>query len=245
MIPAWNGLQTMGAIGAGRPIEFGLVAISLLATGTMVVFIFALYQNPGYLRIPKHLRQLALGAAIILTMIVTWGLSQWIGSLVAYLSALKAVNWGPGGATAWTVARDPRTIFQVSTLLSEISDFGFILLLVSFFRQDQDDVDTSVASSSMLRTVTKTTLIIWGLWLGFNLIRGMLTPYIYLQMRNFAAQARQAPPPAIDLVAGMLTAILLAACFFIAPYIVHKSLALAPKEDTGVVPLHEESPEPN
>jgi hypothetical protein len=91
--------------------------------------------------------------------------------------------------------------------------------------------------------VTKTTLIVWGLWLGFNLLRGVLTPYIYLQMRNFAAQTRRPPPPAIDLVAGMLTAILLAACFFIAPYIVHKSLAPAPKENTDAEPVQEESPE--
>ena len=233
----------MGAIGSARPLEFGVLAVSLLATATMPVFVFALYQNPGTLRFSKHLRLLALGTAIVLTLLVTWGLPSWIRSLAAYLSALQMLD--KGVVTVSNLARDPRTIFHVSTLLTVISNFGLVLLLISIFRQGDDQPDNDIAVSGTLRVVTKTTVIVWGLWLGFNLIRGILTPYIYLQVQNYAAQAHRSPPPAIALVEEMLGAILLAACFFILPYIVYKSLVASPKEVDSALAAPEGSPEPN
>jgi hypothetical protein len=219
------------------------LAVSLLATATMPVFVFALYRNPGNLHFSRHLRWLALSAAIALTLLVALGLPPWIRSLAAYLSALQRLN--PGVVTFSTLARDPRTIFHVSTLLTEISNLGLVLLLMSIFRQVEDQPDNGVAISRFFRTVTKTTLTVWGLWLGFNLIRGILTPYIYLQVRNYAAQAHQLPPPPIDLVAGMTSAILLTACLFTPPYVVYKSLPPLPKENEVLLPGQEESPEPN
>jgi hypothetical protein len=245
LIPFWNLLRTMGAVGAARPLEFGVLAVSLLATGTMPVFFFALHRNPANLNFPKHLRLLALVAAFVLTLLATWGLPQWVRSLVAYSSALKTLDWKTGGVAVGAVARDPRTIFHLSTLLSQISNLALILLLISFFRHENDPVETDVAISNSLRTVAKTTVIVWGLWLGFNLIRGILTPYLYVQIRNYYAQVHRTPPPAIDLVTEMLSAILSAACWFSAPYIVYKSLAPSPIEDHAVLPDREGSPEPH
>jgi hypothetical protein len=245
LLPLWNGLQTIGAIGAARPIELGLLAISLLATAIMPIFFFALYQNPGPLAFPKHLRLLALIAAIVLTLMVTWGLPQWVRSLTVYFSALKTVNWSLGAASVWRVAADPSTIYHVSTLLAQISNLGLVLLLISIFRHESNQAESEVGPSSTLRIVTKAAVMIWGLWLGFNLIRGILTPYLYLQVRNAAAQAHRSPPRAIDLVADMVSAILLAACWFISPYIVYKSQATSPQTDAAAPPIQEESPEQN
>ncbi len=233
----------MGAAALSRPLDFGLVALALLATCTTPVFTFALYRNEATLHFSKQLRLLAVGAAASLAMLLVLSLPSWFRSLGPYVSALKTVHWTAGMFVYWYVALDPRTIYQVSTLLAEVSNVAMILLLLCFYRYEDGGADVPV--STFLRAATRTAVVIWGIWLGFNLIRGLLAPYTLIQLRNYAAQMRRPAPEATTVVGELLKTMLSAACLFCVPYIVSRSMAAKPEDivvDAGELGGH---PQPN
>jgi len=234
LIPLWNGVMMMGAAALTRPLDFGLVALALLATCTTPVFTFALYRNEGTLHFPKQLRLLAIGAAASMALLLVLSLPPWFRSLGPYVSALKTVHWTAGLFVYWYVALDPRTIYQVSTLLAEVSNLAIILLLLSFYRYDEGS-RSGAAVSRFLRVATRTAVVIWGIWLGFNLIRGLLAPYTLIQLRNYAAQMRRPAPEAVTVVGELLKTMLSAACLFCVPYIVSRSLEGSPRPEENVV----------
>lgn len=219
----------MGAAALTRPLDFSLVALALLATCTTPVFTFALYRNDATLHLSKQLRLLALGAAVILAFLLVLSLPPWFRTLGPYVSALKTVHWTAGMFVYWYVALDPRTIYQATTLLAEVSNVAMIVLLVSFYRYKDDNGGADVPASKFLRIATRTAVVIWGIWLAFNLIRGLLAPYTLIQLRTYAAQMRRPAPEAITVVGELLKSMLSAACLFSVPYIVSKSLGEAPK----------------
>jgi hypothetical protein len=178
---------------------------------------------------------LALGAALSLGLLLFLSLPQWIGLLASYLSALRTVQWSTGTPAIWNVARDPRTIYHVTTLLAEVSSLAIILLLISFYRYRNEEEGSNVAVSGFLRIATRTAVVIWGMWLGFNLIRGILAPYTYLQLRNYAAQMRRPAPEAATVVGELLKTMLTVACLFCVPYIVSRGLEGSPKGEDVVV----------
>ena len=225
----------MGAAALSRPLDFWLVAIALLTTCIMPVFTFALYRNHGPLHFPRQVRLLALGAALSLGLLLILSLPQWLGLLAAYFSALRTVRWSTGAIAIWSVLRDPRTIYHVTTLLAEVSGVGMILLLVSFYRYKDEDTGSAIEVSKFLRVATRTAVVIWGIWLGFNIIRGLLAPYTYIQLRNIAAQTRRPAPEAITVVGELLKTMLSAACLFCVPYVVSRSLEGSPKPEENVV----------
>jgi hypothetical protein len=243
LIPLWNGVLMMGAAALNRPLDFGLVAMALLATCTMPVFTFALSRNEAPLHFSQRLRLLALGAALSLALLLVLALPPWLRSLGPYMSALKTVHWTAGLFVYWYVALDPRTIYQVSTLLAEASNVAVIVLLISFYRYKDEDSGSDVAVSGFLRVATRTAVVIWGIWLGFNLIRGLLAPYTYAQLREYAARMRQPAPEAITVVGELLKTMLSAACLFCVPYIVSGSLEGSPKPENVELPEQGAVPE--
>ncbi len=224
----------MGAAALTRALDFWLVALALLATCTTPVYTFALYKNEAALHFSRKLRLLAVGAATSLALLLVLSLPPWFSSLGPYVSALKTVHWTAGLFVYWYVALDPRTIYQATTLLAEVSNLAMILLLVSFYRDKDEEGGADVPASKFLRAATRTAVVIWGIWLGFNLIRGLLTPYTYLHLRNYAAQMRRPAPEAITVVGELLKSMLSAACLFSVPYIVSRSLISAPKPEDAV-----------
>jgi hypothetical protein len=245
LIPLWNGVLMMGAAALNRPLDFWLVAMALLATCTMPVLTFSLFRNEGTLHFPKQIRQLALGAALSLGLLLILSLPQWIGLLGPYFSALRTVQWSAGTIAIWSVLRDPRTIYHVTTLLAEVSSLAMIVLLISFYRYRNDEAGSGVAVSGFLRIATRTTVVIWGIWLGFNIIRGLLAPYTYLQLRNYAAQMHRPAPEAISVVGELLKTMLSVACLFCVPYIVSRSLEGSPRPEDSVVSDRGAAPETN
>ena len=145
----------------------------------------------------------------------------------------------------WYVALDPRTLYQATTLLAEVSNVAMILLLLSFYRYKDDDGGADVPASKFLRVATRTAVVIWGIWLAFNLIRGLLAPYTLIQLRNYAAQMRRAAPEASTVVGELLKSILSAACLFSVPYIVSKSLGEVPKVENMTSAEQEQASELN
>jgi hypothetical protein len=123
-------------VGALRLATWGIVPIIVfgyLFTAIMPVFYFVLYRNEEALRFLKHLRMLSLITALVFGLFAAWNLSGWIGSVGSYWRAISMLDWRSGGASILAVARDPRTVNQVASLLDECSNLAYILLLIAFF----------------------------------------------------------------------------------------------------------------
>ncbi len=208
LIPIWNALHALGAAGG---LALLLELVSLLGSVLMPIFLVALHRDEGALRIPRHLRLLALAGAVVFTCMICWSLPPWIGQ--------------PG----------IDAIYYVSLLLTEISNVGMVLVLIALFRTGDGATATNAPVSNFLRVVTRATVVVWGMWLAFNLFRGLMAPYAYLQVRDYAARIGRAAPTPIDIVGDLLLGILNAAIFFSVPYIVSKGIASAPAPDASPI----------
>jgi hypothetical protein len=209
LIPTWRASQQMITIGSTRLPWWNILTFVLayLFTPILPLFFFALYRNETTLRFSKRLRQLSLAAALVWGAIVAVDLVEWIGSL---------------GATSVLVgARAPRAISDVSVLLSEFSNLACILLLIAFFCQASDVSYTEVQVSRVFRFVTKLPVIVGALVVTFALVRLVLTPYSYLQLRNYALQIGRRPPPLPGMLAEAIRTLLTQACLFTAPFLVY------------------------
>jgi len=97
--------------------------------------------------------------------------------------------------------------------------------VLAFFRQANSELstDADVPVSGLLSLTTKIALVVWGLWVAFNLVRLCLTPYNYFHLRNVAFQIGRRPPQLGSMMASATRTLLQAACAFMAPYIVYNS----------------------
>ncbi len=162
-----------------------VIAFGYLFSTIMPVFYFALYRNEGTLRFPKHLRLLSLTTALVFGLFAAWNLSVWIGSIGSYWRAISMLDWRSGGASILAVARDPRTLNQVASLLDECSNLAYILLLIAFFRH-ADNESTGAPVPGLLGFVTKAAVILYGIWVAFNLVRLAAIPFIQSYLRHLA-----------------------------------------------------------
>jgi hypothetical protein len=197
VIPIRKATQKMMTLGSGWAVP-ALVLICLLSA-IPPVFYFALYRNQGTLRFSKRLRVLALSTALV------------FGIYVA-VELLRKLDW----------REDPGTVNHLATLLGEFSNVAEILILVALFRQENDDSQPDIPVSRLLRVVTKTTVITWGVWVAFNLVRFILTPYAYFLLRDLALQNGRMPLPFGRVSAETGPALLTQACLLTAPYIIYK-----------------------
>ncbi len=226
VIPMWNMSQQLSSLESRNPgSRWWMIPVSLLTflfTATLPAFYFALFRNEGTLRFPKRLRLLALAGAVTSGVIVVAGFPDWIRSLSGYLAAPK-FDWSVGASNILTFARDPRTIAQLSTLLGKLSNIAYILMLIAIFCRQSDRSETDAPISSLLRRVTKVTVIAWGLVVSAVLLGLLLTPYTFYTLRNYAAQVGRTPPAFGDLFVRQLRTLLQQSCLFVAPYIVYRS----------------------
>ena len=198
-----------------------LGVLAWLFTGILPLFFLALYRNEGTLRFPKSIRVCSLVTALVFGFLVVLDLWEWIGSLSSYWAAMNLVDWKSGATSVVAAARNPQTIGEASALLSEVENFAYILLLLVFWRQtDDESSDVEVPVSRLLSFVTKVALIAYGLWVAFNLTRIAVTPYFYFQLRNAALGTGRQPRPFELVMANTLRMFLEQACLFMAPYIV-------------------------
>ncbi len=108
-------------------------------------------------------------------------------------------------------------------LLAEFSDLGAILLLIAFFRHSNDEPNTNVPISRLLSIAAKAAVIAFGLWSAINVVRLVLSPIAYSQVRNYALQVGREPPHFSNILADMMPALLSSVGLLIAPYIVYRS----------------------
>ena len=94
------------------------------------LFYFALYRNRGTLHVPTRLQLLALVIAVLFGMIVAIEILARIESLGLMKSQSVLVHQ----RQLWSV-RD------FSTTFAQLSDFAYILLLITIYRQANDECD--------------------------------------------------------------------------------------------------------
>jgi hypothetical protein len=228
LIPMWNATRTIIEVESTRAVSNWWVApMSALVVplaAVMPMFYFTLYRNEGTLRFPRRLRLVSLTAALVFSMVVAAELLEWIESQGPYWTAMKALDWSSGGASAVAALGDLGKIRRVSTLLDGLADISVILVLVAIFRQaPSEESSTDVPVSRLLSVVTKVAIVMWGIWVAFSFLRVAITPYTYSQLRNFDLQGRTLPSLA-QMMADAIRTFLGQACLFTTPYIVHKCI---------------------
>jgi len=230
----WNEMQELAAFASNYPVmkPWMVLIYGWLWIGSAIMpgFYFALYRIEGSLRFPKYIRQVSLVTVLVFGLIVAVDLWDWIGgSLVPYLTVMKALDWKIGATSVVAAARDPRTIKHVSIVLTELSAFAYILLLLAFFRHADGELftDADVPVSRLLVFATKVALITWGIWVAFNVVRLVLTPYSYFHLQDAALQIGRRPQRLGPMMADAIRMLLGQACFLIAPYIVYTAFTPA------------------
>jgi hypothetical protein len=136
---------------------------------------------------------------------------------------METLDWTVGAATALTLVQDPRTIAQLSTLLGELSNVAYILLLIAIFCQESDSLKGDIPMSRRLNLMTKAAVIALGLVVVGTVVVLILTPYIFSVMRNDALQLGRNPPAFGEYLVLRIRTVSERACFFAAPYIVYRS----------------------
>ena len=214
LTPVWNTTQTIMAFESTHPQSkiwmIPTILLVCLITASMLMFYFALFRNDRTLHFPRRFGPLALVGVVSLGVYVVLGLPGVVRSLNVYWTGTKLFD-GRSGATS------------VSTIAGEVSNLATILLLIVFFRQANDEPHAEVPISRLLDVATKVAVIAYGLWSAFNLVRLIVSPLIYSQLRDYALQVGREPPEFRSILAEVLPALLSSLGFLIAPYIVYKS----------------------
>jgi amino acid permease len=193
LLPFWRLTRQTAGIRLSLWARVPTLLFAYLFTAIMPAFYFALYRNQGTLRLPKHLRQLSSIIAIVFLCLVTAGV--------------------------------PSTVNQVANLLSECSNLAYVLLLFAFSRQTDDESfsPADVPVSRFLRFVTKAAVVLYGIWVAFNLVRVVITPYGYAQLRDLELHVGRRPPQLSRMMLEAIRTLLTQACLFIAPYVIYNS----------------------
>ncbi len=233
-VPIWNALQTIAVVTEpknGIWKAAGIFALMLLTLFTAIipVFYFALYHDEAILHFPKRLRLLALIAAFTFAVIVLTATIEWISSLTAYFAALWAFDWSVGATSVLAFVRDPRTIGHLSTLLGELSNIAYILVLIAIFRWADEPLEGGVPVSRLLRVMTKVAVVAWGVALLAVVLGLLFTPYNFYTLRNYALQIGRQPPVFGDMLMRQIRTVLVQACLFAAPYIVYRAMRERPE----------------
>jgi hypothetical protein len=178
-----------------------------------------LYRDEGSSQVSERLRLLARTAAFILGVLLAFQLAPWIKS----------------------PAR------PVPTLLGALATIGNILLLAALSREPGDQAEENPPVSKLLYVVSKVTVITWGVWVAFHLLRVVLLPYTYSQLRNYALSVGREGPSSADMIKEAVQMFLSQACLLAAPYIVYRTrvkLRSTPL-DTGVASPDPQNPPPS
>jgi hypothetical protein len=215
--PIWRATQSMAAMESTRPqSKFWIIAtmvLALLMTVVMPLFCFALFRNDGVLYFPRSIRPLAMTGVFSFVACVETTLPEVIRSLSLY--------WVQAHASGLSGVRSVSATAEA--LLGEFSNAVFILLLVAFYRQADDESLTDAEISRLLEITSKVALVAMGLWLGFNVIRLLLSPLGYSQLRDYAQRVGKPTPKFGRMVAEIIPALTSSLGFLMAPYIVYKS----------------------
>jgi hypothetical protein len=187
----------------------------LLGIGTMFVaavtlgFLIVLYRSKVELRIPSHLRHLALFAAAATALDLLWYLLRWVQSL-QFLSQFQQPSAGS-------------VIAFILTLLAQVA---YILFLVAIFRHTNNALRSHTDDDRFLRWVTKISVLFWSLVLVGIVGATIYVVFDYPYYLGLDHQVGSEIPSLGSEVLGRGRTFLQMACLMVPSYIVHRSLRL-------------------
>ena len=215
LLPLWDYGQQFIASASSDPKWWYLPlgALGFLILATLPVFYFALYRNQGGLQFASRLRSLALLSAFALAASTAISTLGWL-NVMLHRDAGSVLS---PQTSAWTMS-------DTSSILGLIGNAACILLMFTMYGHASDEPDTGVPVSRFLSVICRVTVPAWGVWVGFNLVRLLHTPYTYSQVQDFAAQIGKTPPPFSALFADATRDLFSQAGLFAAPYIVWRAI---------------------
>jgi hypothetical protein len=218
LIPLWTSVQQMLALnGKGAPWWMRLMFAPMIIFGALsLAFFFALYRDRGTLRISRNLRHMSLAAALGVTLLIAFRIPPWVESFQP--------------ATVLSEPRQPWTMNDTSLLLSTSSDLGLILLLIAFYRQADSSVDRPV--SRLLRVTTIVSAGFFGVTTAFSMLQLFSAPYMYPQIRSYAAQIGVTPPTISYFLNHGLIFLLGQMCALAAPLVVWSAIPKVEHENS-------------
>ena len=135
-----------------------------------------------------------------------------------------------------SILADPGTAELAYVLLSEFYNLGYLALLIGLSCRRSDEELMGAPISTQLKAVAKMAVVVLGIWVAFEMLRLLGTPYAYFQTRDFASQLGKTPPQFLPMMTRMSREFLIQACLLAAPYVVYKSQRR--------IQLNEDSPRP-
>lgn len=212
VMPVWNAVQIMMKIGSDHlAVKLSTIPATLLIillSAIMPLFYFAVYRDPDPLRFSRRFRPWIFAAAL---------LSAWI-TFVAFAQSVR--GFGLGGASSLTGMRSAWNMGQIVGFIGPISDLSYLLLLVAFFQHANDEFTEVQSSSALLFVSTKVAVIVWSVIVVIAVIRVLLTPYTFSQLRDYAAQMGRSPR-LWDLLQESIASLVSQGVLLVAPFIVY------------------------
>lgn len=218
-------------LATGRWWTIPLFVFTVFVSAIMPVFFFALYRNEGGLRFSESLRHLSLLTALAFGAVVLIQLPAFFESTgrIGHRSVLTS---------------EPTHFSQVDLtwLVGWLSNCTYILLLLAFFRQKDIDTETPAPVSKLLRVTATMAAIALGLGVAFNVLRIVVSPYIYSQAWTFSQQAGRALPPFRALLQPMLRDLLTNFCLFVSPFVIWNAIRDARRPTQAIIPAPDNVP---
>jgi hypothetical protein len=220
-MPLYAALQSTSALNA----DYGVwwitpaMVLPLLVALALPALYFALYLDAGKLLLTPRLRAMSLAGALAVGICAAFKLPGWVN---AFAPRMGASVLAPGGEP-WTLGH----VFPL--ILAVLSSIVPILPLIALAASPEES-STRVSASRPLRLIAKIGAILWGLWVGFLIVRVVLTPSTYGQLCIFSSQIQQiqqihrTPPRLWELVSEASRDLLGQFGFFVAPFVVWRSI---------------------
>ena len=223
-IPLWNALQSTFETWSTptlQPWRVPVVVLLFLFSIVQPLFCYALYRNRGQLDISNELRSVSLIAAIGFGLIICAGLLQYVESFNSYRTAMSTERILEGhGHTAGPFAGASTLALN---LLSDLSNLGYLALLIALSRKNDNRDDSGSPPSRLLRIVTKIAVVALGIGVALALIRIPGAVYAHFSLREQASQNGVTLPPLLPRILKFSQEALSQACLFAAPWVVYKS----------------------
>ncbi len=218
-------VRTLTAVQSDLSMWVMLATVAVMFFVLLVLtFFWAIYHEPARLVIPANLRLLALGAAIVLLVIGFRTFGEWAFGIRDDWSFVTQYEWRTGAQSIRGWIESSSTIREFGASTGIAAAVVYVFFLIALFRQSDDFGRSEAPASKLLAVVAKISVVVAGLILAFLLIRVLLSPYLYSQVRTMATRVGRNPPPFLYLIRDTIRDLLMGACYFTAPFLVYMSI---------------------
>lgn len=227
IVPLWNALQSTFQTWSTPPLQpwrVPAVVILFLFSAIQPLFCYALCRSRGPLDISKELRGVSLIAAIAFGLIIGATLFQFAESVNSYSTAMRTQRIFEGGGHAANPFADASLSGLALDFLRDLSNLGYLALLIALWREEENPGDFGTPISSFLRIVTRIAVVTAGVGVALFLLRIPGAVYAHFSLREQALQNGVNLPAFVPQIAKFSQDAVSEACLFVAPLVVYKSL---------------------